>query len=81
MGRVLADTLGSSDRLPNRTNVAWLAGGAAAALAAHAAGNPLARRLPASERVDNIFGSGGVIGARRLIRIHRTSHVASQPIR
>jgi membrane-associated phospholipid phosphatase len=62
IGRVLTDTVGSFGRLPTRTNVAWLAGGGAAALAAHPADNPLARRLPASGRVDDIFGSGSVIG-------------------
>jgi membrane-associated phospholipid phosphatase len=62
VGQVLTSTAGSFRRLPSRANVAWLAGGAAAALAAHPADNGLARRLPASERVDDIFGSGGVIG-------------------
>jgi membrane-associated phospholipid phosphatase len=63
IGRVLTDTVGSFGRLPTRTNVAWLAGGGAAALAAHPADNPLARRLPASGRVDDLFGSGNVIGS------------------
>jgi len=62
IGRVLTDTVGSFGRLPTRTNLAWLAGGGAAALAVHPADNPLARRLPASDRVDDIFGSGSVIG-------------------
>jgi membrane-associated phospholipid phosphatase len=63
VGRVLTDTAGSFGRLPTRTNLAWLAGGGAAALAVHPADNSLAHRLPASDSVDDIFGSGSVIGS------------------
>src|SRR5262245_14509763 len=62
IGRVLTDTVRSFGHLPTRTNVAWLAGGGAAALAASPADDALARRLPASGTVDDVFGSGGVIG-------------------
>ena len=62
IGRVLTDTVGSFGRLPTRTNMAVLAAGGAAALAVHPADKPLARRLPASGDVDNVFGSGNVIG-------------------
>jgi membrane-associated phospholipid phosphatase len=62
IGRVVTNTLASFGRLPTATNAAWLAAGGAAALAAHPADDPLARRLPASQRVDDIFGAGGVIG-------------------
>jgi membrane-associated phospholipid phosphatase len=62
IGGIVTDTLGSFARLPTSTNAAWLAGGGAAALAAHAADHPLARRLPASDGVDDVFGSGSVIG-------------------
>src|SRR5262245_7288329 len=60
--QILSDTAGSFARLPTRTNAAWLAAGGAAALAAHPADDPLARRLPASGGVDDVFGSGGVLG-------------------
>jgi membrane-associated phospholipid phosphatase len=62
MSRVLSDTIASFGRLPTRTNAAWLASGGLAALAAHPADAPLARRMPASQPVDDFLAAGGPLG-------------------
>ena len=61
--RVLTDTLGSFSRLPTRTNVAWLAGGGAAALAVHPGDTAVSRHFTSSARLYQIFGAGGFIGS------------------
>jgi membrane-associated phospholipid phosphatase len=61
--RVLTATIGSFGRLPTRTNAAWLAGGGLAALSAHPADGPLARRMPASQHLDDFLGPGGPLGS------------------